>query len=95
MSMNSFKQRWTLSFSKELMNNTKPNSWEISSILLNADSKTVVINLLKQNQLPNSQQLLRQIKEKKLRISKIGHLVSEMLSQLSLLKMDSQLITLV
>jgi hypothetical protein len=75
------------------MSNIKLNSLETSSTLSSAGSKTVETTLLKLNQHPNNQQLQKPIKEKKHKTSKTGHLVLEMLSQLSLLMMESHQLT--
>lgn len=93
--MSSSKPRWTLNFSKVLMSNINPNSLETSSTLLSADSKIAeTLSKLKLRlalkKLLNNQLSLIQILERKLLTSKTGHLVSETLSQLSTLKMESQ-----
>jgi hypothetical protein len=77
------------------MNNIKLNSLETSSTLLNADSKIAEALFKPKLKLtlkkhPNNQLLQQPIKESMLKILKTGHLVSEMPSQHSAIKMESQ-----
>ena len=93
--MSSSKLRWTVNSLKVLMNNIKLNSLETSSTLLNADSKIAEALFKPKLKLtlkkhPNNQLLQKPIQERKLKILKTGHLVSEMPSQHLAIKMESQ-----